>query len=129
MRREREITIAGPGRDQGKTFRIREMTPAQAERWTLRAVLAAGIEEEIDGWSALKALMLVNFEAAVPLLDEMMSCVTFKTGPDTSRALLPDDIEEPTTMFVLRMMVVQLHENPKAPPFQEKIVAHGHVYH
>ena len=39
MRREATVAITREGRDQGKSFNIRELPAAQAEEWFSRAIM------------------------------------------------------------------------------------------
>lgn len=121
MRKTIDHTIEDPGsRDHGKTFRITEMPASKAEKWAMRALLAAaksGLDIPPEMLSAgMKALafigiqMLSNiqFEDAEPLLDEMMQCVQIRE-PSVVRALTEDDIEEVRTRILLRQKVLDLH--------------------
>jgi hypothetical protein len=124
MRKEISITISEENRDKGKTFLIREMASLQAEKWAIRALLALGHANpdlaDLDAGagmaafagSAFRAMMSMQFEAAEPLLDEMLSCITVKpdvNNPNITRPLLEDDIEEVTTLMTLRREVFQIH--------------------
>jgi hypothetical protein len=124
MRKEISITITDEGRDKGKTFLIREMPALQAEKWAIRALLAlgrantdladfdAGAGMAAFAGSAFRAMMSMQFEAAEPLLDEMMGCIMVKpdaNNPNITRPLLEDDIEEVATLLSLRREVFQIH--------------------
>lgn len=123
MRRVETVTIDAEGRDKGKIFVLTELSAMNAERWAGRAIFAmmnAGVEIPEDiaqaglaGIAALgiQSLTKVSFEAAEPLLDEMMSCVQIQPSPGVARALIEDDIEEVATLLRLRKEVLNLHVN------------------
>ncbi|MBB3743913.1 hypothetical protein FHX10_003412 [Rhizobium sp. BK591] len=124
-RKELDITITDEGRDKGKTFHIREMPAAQAEKWAIRVIsLAAKAGVDIGtidpqmGMAGIalmgfNALMAANFEDIEPLLDDMMGCISIKPdagNPSIMRPIIQDDdIEEIGTRFRLRREVVLLH--------------------
>lgn len=124
------IAEARPGRDEGKTFFIREMDADQAEDWGMRALLAltrAGAEIPDDMVGAgmagiasmgLQALSGLRYEDVKPLFDQMFECVRF--CPDlrqreTLRDLVPGDIEEVATRLELRREIYELHVNFSQP--------------
>ena len=121
MARKESSFTAETGRDKGKQFLITEMPASQAEGWAIKAILAignAGIEipENLasQGMAGLMAvgymnLLKIPFEAAKPLLDEMMSCVQIIPSQNVKRALIEDDIEEVKTRLLLRKAVWDLH--------------------
>lgn len=121
MRKVATITIDRPGRDQGKVFVITEMSAAASEEWAGRALFAmmnAGVEIPDDIASAglagiaamgLASLTKMPFDAAKPLLDEMMTCVQVSPSPTVTRRLIDDDIEEVATRLTLRREVFNLH--------------------
>ena len=124
MRKEIDITITDPGRDEGKTFHIREMPATRAEKWAMRALLAvarSGVDlpDDFTGMGmqgiaivGIRAITKITFEDAEPLLDEMMECVTIKPdprNPGIMRALIEGDIEEIATLVTLRQEVINLH--------------------
>lgn len=123
MRKVATITIAAPGRDKGKVFILTEMSAWRSEEWAARAIFAmmnAGVEipeniakAGLAGIAALgiQSLTKVSFDAAKPLLDEMMSCVQVQPSPNVTRALIEDDIEEVATLLQLRKEVLGLHVN------------------
>lgn len=106
-------------RDAGKSFLITEMASEPAEWWAIRMLLAAmGSDAEIDfdapltqmARQGLKALARIRPDQARPLLDEMMACVSVQLPGDGGvRKLLPDDIEDVTTRFKLRLSWWELH--------------------
>ncbi|TIS32645.1 MAG: hypothetical protein E5X11_23770, partial [Mesorhizobium sp.] len=131
MRKEIDVTIADDGRDQGKTFHIREMPATRAEKWAMRALLAvarSGVElpDDFAGMGmqgiaivGIRAITKIAFEDAEPLLDEMMECVTIKPDPRNpaiQRPLIEGDVEEIATLIQLRQEVINLHVGflPKA---------------
>lgn len=111
-------------RDAGKSFLITEMDAVRAEKWATRALLAiaaGGVDIPADvlrmGAGAVvaagfRALVTMAFADAEPLLDEMMHCVVFVPDPrkpDITRPLDADDIDEVSTIWLLRSEVVELH--------------------
>lgn len=124
MRKTETITIQREGRDKGKVFKITEMPAAQAEKWALRAFFALantgvelpeGLEESgMAGLAAigLQALGKVPYEAAEPLLDDLMACVQHipdPSKPEVVRGLIDEDIEEVATRLELKKSVWELH--------------------
>jgi hypothetical protein len=124
MRKTSIYTETADNRDKGKVFKLEEMSADQAEAWALKAFFAimnAGIElpdEVADlgfagiATAGLKALGKVDYETALPLLDEMMTCVQIipdPAKPNVARALFPGDIEEVATKLKLRKAVFDLH--------------------
>ena len=121
MARKEASFVAQTGRDKGKEFFITEMSATQAENWAIKAVLAignAGIEIPDNlvsqGMAGLVAvgymnLLKIPFDAAKPLLDEMMGCVQFIPSPNIKRPLIEDDIEEVSTRLALRKAIWNLH--------------------
>ncbi len=126
------IWTATVGRDQGKIFGILEKSAYDAEWWATRAFLALaknGVEvpEEISSMGlaglaqvGIKSLTRLDPYDAKPLLDEMMTCVSFvpdpsridpATGRSHTRPLVEDDIEEISTVTQLRMEIFSLHVN------------------
>ena len=123
MRREKYITITSDNRDKDKTFYLREMSAVQAEKWAARALLAvsgpgtsipqAGLASLADaGFNLLEMLGNIRWEVAEPLLDEMMTCVQRKESGTCIRSLVPEDIDEISTIFTLRKEVLKLHLDP-----------------
>lgn len=128
-RRETRVTVQAregeaPGRDEGKTFLLREMPASQVEDWCLRALLAlakAGVElpDGIESAGAagiaamgVQALQGLNYTEAKPLMDEMMGCVQIcpdPRNPTVIRPLVEDDIEELKTRLFLRNQIIELH--------------------
>lgn len=102
-------------------FVLTELSAYEAEDWAGRALFAlmnAGVEipdniaeAGLAGVAALgiKAIAKLPFESAKPLLDKMMECVQIQPSPTVTRPLIPDDIEEVSTMLTLRKQVLGLH--------------------
>jgi hypothetical protein len=121
MARKESTFIAETGRDKGKQFLITEMSASQAESWAFRVILAignAGIEIPdnlaAQGMAGLMAvgymnLLKIPFDAAKPLLDEMMGCVQIVPSANIKRPLIEDDIEEVKTRLLLRKAIWDLH--------------------
>ena len=121
MARKESSFVADIGRDKGKQFLVTEMSASQAENWAIKAILAvgnAGIEIPDNlasqGMAGLMAVGYMNilkipFEAAKPLLDEMMSCVQIIPSANVKRPLIEDDIEEVQTRLKLRKAIWDLH--------------------
>jgi hypothetical protein len=125
MRKTDIIEIEAEGRDLGKAFLITEMSADRQERWAMRAGFAlmnSGADfSELNGESmsmqqfakiGLSALSKIPFEAAEPLIKELMTCV--EIIPDTNklkvtRALIDGDIEEVGTLFAIKKAVWNLH--------------------
>ena len=112
------------GRDAGKVFLITEMPARAAHRWATRALFAlmnGGIEIPDDiaekgmaGIAAIGVQSLGNipFEAAEPLLDEMLQCVEIIPNPDkpeVHRRPVDEDYEDFTTLFKLQKEALGLH--------------------
>lgn len=129
-RNVKTITIPAPttggreNRDAGKTFLITEMDAVRTEKWATRALLAiaaGGVDIPPDvlrmGAGAVvaagfRALVTMSFHDAEPLMDEMMQCVEVvpdRRKPDVTRPLDAEDIDEVTTIWLLRSEVVELH--------------------
>lgn len=123
MRKQIDVRISTDGRDKDKVFFLTEMPALQAEKWAMRALMAVA-RSGIDigqvangGMQALavigiQAVMKLDFGDAEPLLDEMLTCIQIKPNPQNPgivRPLMPDDIEEVSTLFELRKEVLDLH--------------------
>lgn len=141
-RREKRITIRAmadkdgnvtPGRDEGKTYVLREMSATRAEDWAMRALLAltnAGAELPDDILNAgmagmatmgLQALTSLRYDDVKPLMDEMFTCVEIcpePNNPNVVRALVEDDIEEVLTRGLLRKEILDLHMGFSRPGVQ-----------
>jgi len=120
-RKKVTVTIDTEGRDKGKSFVITEMSAWDAEEWAGRALFAmmnAGVDipegiasSGLAGVAAMgiSALTKVSFEAAKPLLNQMMECVKIQPSPSVTREVITDDIEEVSTLLQLRKEVLNLH--------------------
>lgn len=118
------IRLTDENRDHGKAFVITEMPAMQAWKWgikTLGAMTRGGAEipGEIIKMGIIGVLALGVFRIGYiawvelePLLDELMTCVTFMpnpTQPEVTRPLFPGDVEEPETLNRLAQEVFALH--------------------
>lgn len=135
-RRSVTVTINGDpkNRDNGKSFRITEMSSDAAERWAIRLLLIfarastkmpegfaatgmAGLQASIPGLlvQGLQSLGGIDYAEAAPLLDEMLGCAEFKApGTDTYFSLRGTgltQVEEVSTLLKLRFEVLQVHVN------------------
>lgn len=125
-RKSKIVTIpAGEGnRDAGKAFVLTEMSATRAEKWATRALMGvarAGVEVPEDFALAgmaglavvgLRGLLAMEFEEAEALLSEMFECVQIMptpTDPRIVRPLIEDDLEEVSTILLLRSEVIELH--------------------
>lgn len=135
MRKHHVVTITTEGRDAGKSFLVVEKSAYDAEKWATRAIMAlsrAGVEVPDEAMAAgalgiliagVQAFKALPFDEAEPLLDEMMTCVSFvpdaskldARGRPIARALMlgddynDGDIAEVTTLLKLRSEVLELH--------------------
>lgn len=127
MRKTQTYTVPATGkRDAGKKFIITEMPAVRAERWAAKAllVLAHSQVELPDDWQrggmaslavvGFRALQNIKYDEVEPLMDEMMTCVTFEPSPGINRPLVNnsaegDDIEEIETIIELRKQIFALH--------------------
>ena len=128
-RREATVTIAREGRDQGKTFTLREMPAEQAEDWACRVLLLiarGGVDVPPYifqmGWSGFMVLGVGTVMTGLgkaphsevkPILQEMLTCVvsldTPAGVPVTKLSLIMSQIEEVATILQLREEVLSLH--------------------
>lgn len=129
MRRETTVAITREGRDQGKSFNIRELPAAQAEEWFSRAIMLlvrAGVDmppnifdhgaagfAAIGIGTALTGLGKAPWFEVKPLLDEMMGCLVSFNAPGgasvTVHSQIVGQIEEVATIIQLREEIVSLH--------------------
>jgi hypothetical protein len=124
MRKEKDFKVEEEGRDKNKLFHITEMPAVQAERWAIRAFLALArsgvdvpdniMQAGMAGFAVLgfQALMGLQYESIEPLLNELMDCVQIIPDPknrESARPLIDDDIEEVSTLLLLKMEVFQIH--------------------
>jgi hypothetical protein len=135
MRKELFVNITDEGRDKGKLFKITEAPAIIADKWGIRAMLAlnrngAQIPDEIMKLGLVGVLVVgvhklkgVLWEDLEPLLDEMLSCIEIVPTPqkrDITRRLFtdPNDIEEVSTLSILRKEVFTLHVGFTKPAAQ-----------
>lgn len=125
----REVTVTLDDRGNELTFKIREMSALQLERWIMRAclVLSRGglkLPEAMDMHAALallrrgdyktllQVLSGIEIEDAQPLLDSMLSgCARMvgKAEMALTPALIDDVIADVRTLFALRMEILKLN--------------------
>lgn len=132
-RRQVAVTISDPkSRDNGKTFRVTEMSADRAERWAIRCLLAlanagakvpddvltagmAGIHATLPGFliQGIRSLAGLRYDDAEPLLAEMLACCEFRApGTDQYFALSGtglSQVEEVSTLWKLRYEVLAVH--------------------
>jgi hypothetical protein len=122
-RRTKDFKVEASGRDQGKIFRLTEMSAFATEVWAAKALLAllnAGVDipdnvkdAGLAGLAsiALSALGKMPAESLIPLMEEMMTCVQAVPDPRNPlpRPLFPDDIEEVMTLLKIRKELLELH--------------------
>lgn len=132
-RKQITVTIPEEGRDKGKVFQLTEASAIAADKWGIRAMLAlnksgAEIPDEIMRMGVVGVMAIgvhklrgVAWEDLEPLIDEMMTCVKIvptPSQPHIVRDLISDDIEEISTLSLLRLEVFKLHvdfSRPVAP--------------
>lgn len=128
MLNEKIIAIES-GRDQGKTFVVREMPASKLEKWSARAMLAlfngnlpADIAEQARGSNAVTLAQAVasglggiSWEVVEPLYDELLGCVYRVPDPSTPAArvqLNPANvdahIQDMSTLLRLRAGVLEV---------------------
>jgi len=131
MRRERLVTINDRGNEL--TFKIREMSALQLERWICRAALAladsGALSAELPGGAAgpgeaaeqavkllsargLEALGRLDFERAEPLYNELLQCCSrVEGGAETlcTPDLLEGMVQDVRTLFRLRFEALKLN--------------------
>lgn len=131
-RRELFYTAQDDGRDNGKVFKIVEMSAFQAESFAYRVGLAlakGGVQLPDELMSRVKdnqfnmadlaviglqCLTGLNFGDLKPLLDDIQECIHIipdKKHGHITRPIIDDDIEEVLTIVKLRKMVMELHLN------------------
>lgn len=127
MRKTKYVDVTDDNRDKNKRFLLTEMPADQAEEWGLRAIFLAAQSGadvpdavRIGGIAGIATAGIqavlggLPFAAAKPLLDEMMACVQIcpdPRNPNNPRPgpLLPNEIEEVSTRYRLRMELFELH--------------------
>jgi len=131
-RRELFYTVEDDNRDKGKVFKIVEMSAFAAESWAIRFGLALArsgillpddLQQKLStnefgmadiATMGIQALAGLQYQEAKPLLDDMLACVQIfpdRKNAAISRELVPDDIEELSTLLELRKKTVGLHLN------------------
>lgn len=121
------------GRDAGKVYRITEMS-AEAGEWFAYRVIGALVDADKDrklaslwdmfgkggnlevlsqaGIGTIMSLLMQADQSRIkPLLDEMKGCWQMKCEGDFMRNLTAEDIEEVSTIMMLRMKTLELHIN------------------
>jgi hypothetical protein len=114
-------------RDLGKHFKITEWSAARAEKWGMKMTLAfnrssgsipmnlAGIGMEGIAILGINTFLrgTIQAEEIIPLLDELLDCVTMIRDPKFPDVVSPivseDDIEEVATRLWLRSEVLRIH--------------------
>jgi hypothetical protein len=119
-----QYTETSEGRDKGKVFVITEMSAAQAERWSMKLLLAlirSGVNLPEDFANSgiagiaqlgIKALAEIPWTDLDPMLEEMMSCIKYipePSRPQVVRPLFDGDIEEIRTSVMLRKEWLTMH--------------------
>jgi hypothetical protein len=136
MRKQIIFRVETPGRDQGKTFQLNEMSADQGEKWAFRALLALSrggmnlpsnvLDSGMAGLAsivpylvliALRSLNAVQWNELEPLLDEMMACVKYQppqAGVPAQDLILGanSQTEEIRTRVELRKAILELHVDP-----------------
>lgn len=133
MAREYIDVEAKGGRDAGKIYRITEMS-AEAGEWFAYRVIGALVDADKDKklaglWdmfgkggnlevlshmgigTIMSLLMQADQSRMKSLLDEMKGCWQMKCDGDFIRKLADGDIEEVSTIMMLRMKTLELHLN------------------
>ena len=123
-RKVKNYKVTDEGRDKGKVFVLTEMPALRAEAWAARALLAliAGNVQIPAGFErmgmaglvqlGLRSLSGLKWEAAEPLLSEMLTCVQIMPDPGVPsvvRNVIDGDIEEIMTLINLRKEIWALH--------------------
>jgi hypothetical protein len=112
-------------RDNGKIFRLTEMSAFAGEKWAARMILAlmkSGVDLpegfEKMGMAGLASISMRAFggiapEVLLPLMDEMLSCVKCIPDPrhpdESARPLVEEDIEEIKTLLKIREKLLEVH--------------------
>lgn len=118
-RKTKTITI-NKGRDTGKKFLITEMPVIQADSWAQKALFAAakgGLITEIaegagmvDIPTLMRSIGSIDTQVGSELLDGLLDCVqTIPSGGEPRELLIDSDIEEASTLWVLRQEALKIH--------------------
>jgi hypothetical protein len=125
-RKTKLVTIETPGRDQGKSFLVTEMSALRGERWATRAfheIMKAGGNADGytagAGWEALaiagyKAFGKLDVNVIEPLWDELLTCITRvedHSRPEVQRPLVESDMAEIATIVLLKFEAFSIHAN------------------
>ena len=114
-RKEIDITISKENRDKGKRFRITEMSAFDAESWAMRAIsgmASAGVDLPGEALASIgiSAFLKIERHEQEELSRQLLDCVRLIYDmKGNTRDLLPSDIEEPSTLFTLRLKALELH--------------------
>ena len=112
-RKTKTVIIERDGRDKGKQFELTEMSAAAAEKCAFGAVetgAAGGIAGAAE--LGLNALSSINPDEAMASLPETLACaqiVPDPKHPHVSHPIGEDDVEEITTLALLRAEIFELH--------------------
>ncbi len=143
MRHELTVTIPFDGRDKGKVFHITEWDAEKAETWGIRAIAAVAksgraIPEAIQGTGmmgiatmGLQAMMDIDTELVIGLLNELLDCVKYQPDPKQEavrRPLIKDDIEEVKTRLFLKSEVFTLHTGFTFAGIKQKLTSAAAQY-
>lgn len=119
-----DYTVSAEGADKGKRFVITRMDAFAADKWARRAVQSAirggarvGATLADAGVAGLASVGLEIFgfmeEADLDrAFDQLMACVKIRpdpTHPDTTRAVIASDFEEPATLGQVREAAFTFH--------------------
>ena len=142
-RKELTVTIPFDGRDKGKVFHITEWDSETAETWGIRSIAAVAksgraIPDAIKGTGmmgiatmGLQAMMDIDTEIVIRLLNELLECVKYQPDPKQEavrRPLIRDDIEEVRTRLFLKAEVFQLHTGFTFAEIKEKLTSAAAQY-
>ena len=133
MRKTKVVTIEAEGRDQGKTFLVKEMGAHKCEEWSAEALIAifggnvpADIMQisQTSNTAALATAMEyllkgLSWKTVKPLYNSLLSCVSFvpdkenKANPvnviQLTETNLDNFIEEVPTLFKLRLEALEIN--------------------
>jgi hypothetical protein len=114
-------------RDNGKMYLLKEMPASRVEKWAFRALAAiskAGIfipaearDAGVAGIATMGFAKLaeIPWEDLEPLLDEMMTCVSYVPNPEQKQIVRypagDDAMEEVSTRLIIRKEIFEMHTN------------------
>lgn len=125
-RKVKDLTI-DKGRDEGKTFRITEMSVIDADNWANRALLAmlrGGVDvgnidfntvDTAGGMLELAKVAIAGLgnmqeQIATDLLNELLGCAKIVPSGGTPRdILIESDIEDIATLWKIRKEALMIH--------------------